>query len=84
MSHVVIDCTHVCGLHIRFYLISCIICGNDSFSGVAIFCFYIPESKVILTAYQSMRIFTLLLCHSTSNSLSDVAFIITMCLNTYS
>jgi hypothetical protein len=55
MSHVVIACTLVCGLHIRFYLISSIICRNDSVSGVTIFCFYIPESEV--TAYQSYEDF---------------------------
>jgi hypothetical protein len=56
MSDVVIDCAHMCGLHISFYLISSIIYRNDSFSGVTMFCVYIPESQAILTAYQSIKI----------------------------
>jgi hypothetical protein len=63
MSHVVIDCGLVCGLHVSFCLFSSIICRNDLFSGIAVFCIYIPESQVRLTLYHSIRIFTLLKCH---------------------
>jgi hypothetical protein len=48
MSHVVIDCAYICGLHVSFCLISSIICRNDSFSGVTMFCVYI---QLILCYY---------------------------------
>jgi hypothetical protein len=48
MPHVVIDCVQMCGLHISFCLISSIICRNDSFSGVTMFCAYM---QLILRYY---------------------------------
>jgi hypothetical protein len=40
MSPVVIDCIHICGLHINFCLISSVTCRNDLFSGVTVFDIY--------------------------------------------
>jgi hypothetical protein len=48
MSHVVTECTNIHDLHISFYLISSIICRNDSFPGVTMFCVYI---QLILCYY---------------------------------
>jgi hypothetical protein len=48
MSHIVIDCAHICGLCNSSCLISSIICRNDSFSGVTMFCVYI---QLILCNY---------------------------------
>jgi hypothetical protein len=48
MSHVVIDCAHICGLHISFCLIYSIIYRNDSFTCVTMFCIYI---QLILCYY---------------------------------
>jgi hypothetical protein len=44
MSHAVIDCAHICGLHVSFCLIPSIICKNDSFSDIPVFCVYIQST----------------------------------------